>query len=149
MDLRVLLIGCFLGVGLYDCSGDVDYTPPAGSTEMAVTQYSFGKMVVDGTEYTSDIVISSGRIIKSWSFDTASHIIEPDDVVNRVTADISTIIIGTGYHSAASFSTPAMALFDEMREKGIEVFVLSTAAAVRRFNESAKSGLLVFFHLNC
>ena len=144
------LFGAFcLCLVLAGCSGDVDYTPPAGSKEMAITHYSFGKIVVDGTEYTSDIVISPGRNISSWSFDTTSHMIEAGDIEKLVNRDVQTVIIGIGYNSAASFSTSALEFFDRLRAKGIEVFQLSTSKAVKRFNDSPKKGLLAFLHLNC
>ena len=38
-----------LALLLAACSHDVNYEPPAGNSETAITHYSFGQMVVDGT----------------------------------------------------------------------------------------------------
>jgi len=131
------------------CSNNVDYTPPAGNNDMAITHYSFGKVVINGETYNSDLVISAGEKINGWSFDYTTHQIEPSDIKGKITENIKEIIIGIGYNSAASMSSETLNLLEKIKSKGILVRIMSTSKAVKLFNASKKKGLLAFFHLNC
>jgi len=131
------------------CSNDVDYEPPSSNTGIAITHYSFGKMVIDGKDYNNDISISLEGKVKGWSFDYDSHLIEARDFKKLISGKVKTLIIGIGYHSAASLSSEAIAYIEQIKSKGIEVKVLSTSKAVKLFNASAKKGMIAYFHLNC
>lgn len=131
------------------CSNNVEYTPPKGSTDIAITYYAFGKMVIDGKEYNQDLAIFPGGKIGGWSFNYASHLITPNDFKALITDRVKTVIIGTGYSGAASLSAEGKKAIEEIRAKGIQIHVLSTGKAVKLFNASSKKGLLCCFHLNC
>ena len=134
---------------LFACSNNVDYTPPAGNTDIAITHYSFGKIVIDGETYTSDMVIASGEKVSSWSFDYESHYIDPHNIKPHITENAKEMIIGIGYNSAASMSSESLQFIKDLKAKGILVQILSTSEAVKLFNISDKTELLAFFHLNC
>ncbi len=144
-----ILMSLHLVLVIAACSNDVDYKPPVSSSEMAITHYSFGKMVIDGKNYDSDLSVSPQGAIKNWSFDYNSHLIEARNFKNLISGDVKTLILGIGYNSAASLSSDALAFIEKIKSKGIEVKILSTGKAVKLFNASAKKGLLAIFHLNC
>ncbi|MCP3898510.1 MAG: hypothetical protein GY707_02115 [Desulfobacteraceae bacterium] len=138
-----------LTINIIGCSNTVEYTPPDGSTEMAITHYAFGKMVVDKKEYTGDLAILPEGEIRAWSFDYGSHSIVPNDFRPLITDRVKTFIIGTGHDSAAYLSKEGKEAIEQLRAKGIKVHVLSTSDAVKLFNASSKQGLLACFHLTC
>ncbi len=144
--VAMLLIALLLASA---CDNSVNYRPPAGSTEIAITHYSFGKMTIDGKDYGGDLTILPGGEVKNWLIDLVSHILHPDDLAPLITERVKTVIIGTGNIGAVYLSDETQKLLDELRKKGIRIFVDKTGAAVKQFNATSKEGLLAFFHLNC
>jgi hypothetical protein len=142
----------FFGITLCiaGCSDDVDFTPPAGNTKTAITHYSFGKMVIDGQDQVSDLVILPGGKVRYWGFDPDNnHIFSKKIIEDLITDKVKAIIIGTGYNGAASLNNEAQELVEQIRGKGIQVHIMPTSKAVKLFNASSKKGLLACFHLNC
>jgi hypothetical protein len=132
------------------CStSDVDYTPPPGSTETAITHYSFGKMVIDGKTYRSDVAILPGGKVSRWSFELSSHEIWAEHLRDFVSDRVGTIIIGTGFGGRAALTAPARDMIDKLKAEGVVVHIDLTSDAVQLYNASPKKGLLAFFHLNC
>jgi hypothetical protein len=130
-------------------SNDVDYTPPPGSTETAITHYAFGKMIIDGKTYGSDLAIQPGGKVSRWSFEASTHEITSENLNQYISDQVKTIIIGKGYASNAYLSSSAKALIEKLKAKGTMVHVLPSSKAVMLYNSSSKEGLLAFFHLNC
>jgi hypothetical protein len=130
-------------------SSDIDYTPPPGSTEPAITHYSLGKMAINGNTYESDLVILPGGKVSHWPFDESSHEISPDHLNSSISDQVITIIIGTGYAGMAYLTSPAKDMIEELKSKGVMVHVMRSSKAVELYNASSKEGLLAFFHLNC
>lgn len=144
----ILFFGITLSIA--GCSNDVDFTPPAGSDETAITHYSFGKMVIDGQDHDSDLVIVPEGKVKYWGFDPDNnHIFSREFIEDLITDKVKTIIIGTGYNGAASLNAEAQELVEQIKSKGIQVHIMPTSEAVKLFNASSKRGLLACFHLNC
>ena len=127
------------------CSSSVDYTPPAGSREMAITHYSFGQMVIDGKTYESDLSISADKTVKKWRM-RVIHFIDLDDIRELVNDGTRTLIIGIGAQEVCSVSDDVSVY---LISKGVELHVLSTDEAVKLFNATPKKGLAACFHLNC
>ena len=130
-------------------SNDVDYTPPKGSTETAITHYSFGMMVIDGETYESDLIIHPGGEVTRWSFELSTHEILPDNLKKHISNQVKTIIIGKGYEGAAYLSPSAIEMIEKLKSSGVVVHALTSSEAVILYNSSAKEGVLAFFHLNC
>ena len=129
-------------------SNDIDYTPPSGNTETAITHYSFGKMVIDGHPYESDLAVLPGGEVCRWSFGP-NHEISPDNLNGFVSDQVTTIIIGSGYAGNAHLTASARDMVAIWKSKGLTVHVVPSSKAVILFNASPKKGLLAFFHLNC
>ena len=144
----VVRLGIFLAA--VACSAnDIDYTPPPGNTETAITHYSFGRMVIDGKTHGSDVAILPGGDIRRWSFEVSSHEISDDHLNPFISDQVQTIIIGTGYGGRAALTASARDVVEKLKSKGVKVHILLSSKAVLLFNDSPKEGLLAFFHLNC
>lgn len=109
--------------------------------------YSFGSMVVDGTEYTSDLVIfPGGRVQPSW-WREEGHGLSLDDLAELVAAEPEIIVAGTG---ASGLMVPDPALAGALKRKGIELRAAPTGEALRIFNDlSAERRVGGCFHLTC
>ena len=134
---------------VFACENTVNYTPPPGSTETAITHYTFGKMTIDSKDFDGDLVILPGGEVKSWPIDLGTHMLSTDDIAPMITDGVKSIIIGTGNAGAVELSDEVRKLLDKLKEEGIQVFVGKSGSAVKQFNSTAKEGLLAFFHLNC
>jgi hypothetical protein len=109
--------------------------------------YSFGRLVVDGTTYTKDIVIfPDGRILSPW-WRKSGHRLTLEDISDLVTTRPRVIIAGTGY---SGLMKPAADLEQSLQRNSIQLIVQKTGNAVRTFNqlpEKNKAGLCL--HLTC
>ena len=142
-----LILCIFTILILSSCSKDVDYVPPAGTTDTVITHFSYDKIVIDGNSYNIDLMILPGGSITGWEFNRDTHVIAPNDFQNLITDDVRTVIIGSGYHGQGIFDDEAEDLVRKFGSKGISVNLLPTSDAVDLFNASSKQGLLTFLHI--
>ena len=140
---------CVLLLVLTSCSKGYNYSPPAGTGGTAITHYSFGKMVIDGKEYRSDLIIQPGGRLTTWLFETETHKVIPEDLAREMNGNIEHLVIGLGFSGAAELSEEAKTYVEQLRADGIEVDMLPSTEAAELFNRSEKETLLAFFHLNC
>lgn len=112
-----------------------------------IESYSFGRMVVDGMTYTSDLVIyPNGTIEDSW-WREQGHSLMFSDIAGLIQAEPEVIIVGTG---ASGLMKPSALLAQELKDRGIELRVKPTSGAVELYNEE-RGGRRVgaCFHLTC
>ena len=134
---------------IFACENAVYYSPPEGSTEMAITHYSFGRMTIDGKDYTGDLSIQPGGEVKVWIINHGTHILDTDDLSAFITVDVKKIIIGTGNAGDFELSDELQRMLEDLKKTGVQTFVDKTGNAVKYFNKTSKEGLLACFHLNC
>ena len=114
---------------------------------MKIEDYSFGHIVIDGKEYTSDVLIfPDGRVDSSWWRDEG-HVLKLSDMADLVSAQPEMIIAGTG---ASGMMTPESDVASMLRQKGIEFNSAPTKDAVGVFNkESQNRKVAACLHLTC
>lgn len=127
------------------CSSDVNYSPPAGSKEIAITHYSFGKIIINGSAYENDVAIFSDSTVKNW-YPQVNHAIQLIDIKELITGTTKTLIIGIGANKGCSVTDEIIEFADS---NNIELHLLDTYEAVKLFNSSPKEGLAACFHVNC
>ncbi len=142
----IILTLCLV-LALSACKKGVDYTPPEGSTDMAITHFSYDNLVVDGEKFDIDVIILPNGKITSWAFDRDTHRITADDLRRPLTPETKTIIIGCGLHGEGFLDEDAVAFLQEMEAKGISTHFLDTIEAVNLFNQTPKEGVLAFLHV--
>ncbi len=113
---------------------------------MKIDSYDFGRIVVDGTVYTSDVIIYPDRVDASW-WREEGHRLSLKDIQPVLEYKPDAIIIGTGFHGA-------MNVPEDVREhvisNGIGLTVSTTKDACESYNEMEQSGKVVAaFHLTC
>jgi len=112
-----------------------------------IESYSFGKMVIDGREYTADLIIyPDGRIRDSW-WRVQGHRLTRNDIEDLVEENPEVIIAGTG---AFGLMKPDQDLSVRLKEKGIEFIALPTEPAVRVYSKTSREKRTgACFHLTC
>jgi hypothetical protein len=92
-----------------------------GVCKMArIDEYQFGRIVVDGRERTKDLIILPERIVDNWWRAGAYGRLNPDPGLLR-----------------------------DLKERGLNVEVLETGAAVDRYRESNPAATAAALHLTC
>lgn len=114
-----------------------------------IESYGFGRMVVDGEEYTRDLVISwKGVENSSWwrKEGHALHLEDLRDVIERTEPEV--LVVGTGYYG---FMEVREEVREYLRERGIELVAGKTGEVYEKFNELVERGARVLgaFHLTC
>ncbi len=113
-----------------------------------IESYSFGKITIDGQNYTKDLIIMpSGKIIGPW-IRNAGHILEFSDIKEILEEAPSILVIGTGAYGGMKLKND---LSVELQEKGIDAIARPTKEAVQTFNALQKKSEVVAacFHLTC
>jgi hypothetical protein len=111
-----------------------------------IDSYAFGRMVVAGNTYTSDLIIFPDRIHSSW-WRKKGHRLCLEDIQDVVKEDIEVLVIGTGYMGL-------MKVEDEVkqyaRSHGIRLVVEKTTKAAESFNNLFQQKKTAgAFHLTC
>lgn len=113
---------------------------------MTITDYSFGKITIDGNTYTSDVIIYPDRVEPSW-WRKEGHLLQIPDLTDIVKAGVSTVIIGTGFYGAMQVPEKTIEYF---KTKNIDARIGKTKEAVKLYNEiSSKKPVIAALHLTC
>ena len=115
---------------------------------MSIDSYRFGRITVDGRDYTSDLIISPDGVDDSW-WRQKGHEVSCEDLEPVWKANPEVLIIGTGAYGVMKVLPEADRL---MRERCAEVHVLPTTQAWKRYNELAAQGdrrVVAALHLTC
>jgi hypothetical protein len=107
--------------------------------------YRFGRIVVDGQEHVRDLIVLPGRVVANW-WRKDGHALVPEDLEGVLEELPERLVIGTG---AAGRMRPDPAVLRLLRERGVEVEVLPTEEAVRRYGELDPARTAAALHLTC
>jgi hypothetical protein len=125
---------------------------------MKIDSYEFGKMVIDGKEYTKDLIIYNDMIIEDWRR-SKGHLLKPEDLeplwhfIGDHKGTIKVLIVGTGYDGLMKLSDEDGQSMFEYQPMQV-VTASKTAIAVKQFNEFIEEGgdpyeVAGAFHLTC
>jgi hypothetical protein len=114
---------------------------------MQIDAYTFGRITVNGREYTSDVIIYPGRVDPSW-WRKEGHSLHPEDVSDIVKASPDVLIIGTGYFGVMKVPQETL---DHLAALGIDVRTGRTGKAVELYNSlREKHGTVIAaLHITC
>jgi hypothetical protein len=117
-----------------------------GLKEM-ITQFSFGKIVVNGKTYTNDIKIVKGQVISEW-WRKRGHRVEVEDIADVLEAEPEVVVIGKG---SPGLLKSTSSLRDYLAANQIELIEKKTSKAVDVFNGLFQQGRKVAagFHISC
>ncbi len=111
-----------------------------------LTDYAFGRVTLNGTTYTSDLILCDDRVIENWRRKDG-HALFPEDIAPYLAENTSVVIIGCG--SLGMLKVPVETA-EWLKARGTALVALPTDQACRHFNEMAKKeGVLLGVHLTC
>ncbi len=111
-----------------------------------IDAYQFGRIVVNGKEYTSDVVIFPDTVNSDWWRKTG-HELCLEDIAEVITGNPETLIIGTG-------ASGLMKVLPEVRltaqAQDIKLIVETTDKACSSYNQLCHSQKVVAaLHITC
>ena len=112
----------------------------------SIDNYEFGRITVDGKQYTSDVVIYEDRVQGSWRR-MEGHNLSLADMADVLDKKPDILIIGTGAEGVMRVPSEVVA---SVEAKGIKVIVKRTGDACKEYNKMAGSGnVIAALHLTC
>jgi len=112
-----------------------------------INSYDFGRIIVDGQRYTSDVIVLPDRVKDSWWRREGHrlHIEDIERVIQKEKPDV--LVVGTGY-SGLMRVLPETEKY--LKSNGIELIAQSTREACETFNRLVKSKrVMAALHLTC
>ena len=111
-----------------------------------IESYTFGRMVIRGQAYTSDLIIFPDRIMSSW-WRKSGHKLCQEDIEEAFKEKPDILVIGTG-------NSGLMEVEEEVKQyaesNNIILIIEKTEKAVQKFNElSSQKKAVGAFHLTC
>ena len=111
-----------------------------------IDSYAFGRIVIDGKRYTTDVIIFPDRVKHGW-WRKEGHQLCTDDVKEVIQERPEILVVGTG-------SVGLMRVLPETKESlesvGIRLIVENTRKACETYNQLSKSRRIVAaLHLTC
>jgi len=112
-----------------------------------IDSYQFGKIVIDGVGYNSDIIILAGIVESGW-WRKQGHLLAIEDLACVIDAKPSVLVVGCGASGLMQVPEQTRRF---LQENGIELEAADTHKAVQRFNELAQAGadVAAAMHLTC
>lgn len=113
---------------------------------MKIEHYSFGRIIINGKTFNSDVIIYPSRIDSSW-WRKEGHRLSIKDLDDVIKAQPDILIVGTGAYGAMKVPKETISYLES---KGIKVQVDLTKNAVEIFNKlQSERKVIAAFHLTC
>ena len=115
---------------------------------MHIDSYSFGRIRIDGIDYSKDVILLRGEVRSPWWRAAGGHVFAPTDLEGVVAAAPEIVVLGTGYFGRVKVLDETLTAF---ADAGSEVVVERTGNAVKSFNRLAAEGrdVTAALHLTC
>jgi len=114
---------------------------------MHIDAYEFGRIVIDGTPYSQDVIIHADHVQASW-WRREGHCLHAQDITDIIAHPPDVLIIGQGF--AGCMRVPDE-LVRALAAKGMEVHVSNTRQAVDDYNRlsGSEKAVVAALHLTC
>ena len=112
-----------------------------------ITDFSFGKIVVNGKTYSDDIKIVRGQVIADW-WRKSGHRVDVEDIADILESGPDIVVVGKGSPGLMKTSTH---LRESMVANNIMLIEKKTSKAIEVFNKLFQEGRKVAagFHITC
>jgi len=112
-----------------------------------ITEFSFGKIVVNGKTYKNDIKIVDGQVISEW-WRKRGHRVEVEDINDILESEPAVVVIGKG---SPGLLKSTASLRDYLAANQIDLIEKKTSVAIGVFNGLLQQGRKVAagFHISC
>ncbi|NNG02051.1 MAG: hypothetical protein HKM93_21885 [Desulfobacteraceae bacterium] len=112
-----------------------------------IDSHSFGKMIIDGRQFRSDLIIfPNHQIAENWHRH-AGHLLIYEDISDLVAEGPEYILVGTGVGGMMRVDRELEGLLQELK---INLISARNAKAVKKYNELHQGHQIgACFHLTC
>lgn len=111
-----------------------------------IESYRFGLIIIDGKEYSSDVIIYPDHVNSHW-WRREGHRLVPEDIPEIIKQKPEILVVGTGEPGLMKVPPPTA---QYIKAKGIRLIVEKTRKAWRTYNDLSKSSrVIAVFHLTC
>lgn len=111
-----------------------------------IDSYQFGLIIIDGRQYTSDVIIFPDRVKADWRR-KMGHKICLEDIAEAVAENPEVIILGTGMSGMAQLLPETEKI---IQAQGIKLIMQDTQKACHTYNRLCDSQKVVAaLHLTC
>jgi hypothetical protein len=111
-----------------------------------IDSYNFGKIVIDGKNYNSDLILFEDRIKSNW-WRKSGHMLIPKDIKGILEDKPEILIVGTGAFGYMVVSDETKKI---LKENNIKLIAQKTNEACKTYNKLSKEKKVVAaFHLTC
>lgn len=112
-----------------------------------ITDFSFGKIVVNGKTYSDDIKIVRGRVISDW-WRKRGHRVDVEDIADILESGPDIVVIGKGSPGLMKTSSH---LRESLEANNIVLIEKKTSKAIEVFNKLFQEGRKVAagLHITC
>jgi hypothetical protein len=107
--------------------------------------YSFGRVTVDESEQTQDLIVLPDRVVTNW-WRREGHSLALDDLDEVLDTLPERLIVGVGAYRRLH---PDPEVIAELERRGIAVECLRTEEAVRRYGQLDERRTAAALHLTC
>jgi hypothetical protein len=113
---------------------------------LIIDSYEFGRIVVSGKQYDSDIIIFPDFIKENW-WRKSGHSVHIEDLEEAIAINPEVIVIGTGYYGRVKVLKETM---NYVESKGIQLIIENTLKATATYNKlSQVKKAVAALHLTC
>jgi len=115
---------------------------------MHVDSYSFGQIVIDGNNYTNDVIIFPNRVKDNWWRDRG-HFLQVKDLKEVFEFHPQVLVVGKGSNGVMGIDKKVK---EKLKEEGIDLKAVKTDRAVEVYNTlSQQEGnkVVAALHLTC
>jgi uncharacterized protein len=105
------------------------FSEDAGRGHHRIDAYGQGRIVIDGRDFCTGLIVTPTRIVEGWGPQTPNGL-SADHIAALVALDPQVIVIGTGARQVF----PHPRVYAEALARGLGVEVMDTGAACRTYN---------------
>jgi hypothetical protein len=110
-----------------------------------LADYSFGRLIVDGSEQTNDLIVLPDRVVSDW-WRREGHSLAMEDLDEVLDELPERLILGVGAYGRLH---PDPEVIAELERRGTAVECLRTGQAVGRYRELDERRTAAALHLTC
>ena len=112
-----------------------------------IEEYEFGRIVIQGRVYTSDVIVHKNGVEEGW-WRKEGHRVCMDDIRRILDLNPEVVVFGTGAYRRVKVDEEVI---EYLKKNNIDVYVLETGEAVKLFDSLLKQGknVVLAAHLTC
>ena len=111
-----------------------------------IQSFRFGRIVIDGQEYTQDVIILPDCVLGNW-WRKEGHVLHAEDLEAVIKAAPDVLVVGKGTFNRMRITSKTE---EALKEARIELWDFSTEEACQIYNqEREKRRVAAALHLTC